>query len=74
MRSCSIPFGCNIDDQEDLPLILAEINVVSLNILQARKLTEMESWFQFMKMDNMHIKDKLISRTIIHPKKSLSAP
>lgn len=57
MRSCSIPFGCNVDDQEDFPLILAEINVVSLSILQVRKQTEMESWFKFIKMDKIHIKD-----------------
>lgn len=36
-----IPLWCNIDNQEDLPLVLAEINIVSLSILQASKRTRM---------------------------------
>lgn len=31
-----LPLRCNIDNQEDLPLIDAEINIVSLGILQTQ--------------------------------------
>ena len=41
MRSYNIPLWCNIDNQEDLPLVLAEINIASLSILQASKRTRM---------------------------------
>jgi hypothetical protein len=65
-RSYSIPLWCNIDDQEGLPLILAEINIFSPSILQARRITQINeelSWVMGNYEDYiiMYQRNKLIS-------------